>query len=322
MFRKLFVILLSAALLLSAFAFAEDASPQTVDIGRVWWPLTQLKEYAENLPEGTVMTGEFSYKGKFFSVAAEELNLDTVSGPVKAEDLECMIAFMPNLKKIIAKWHPELSNAVMIPLVEKYPDVFFVWALRINKYKIYTDVTAFSTMSTDSDARFLKSKDCELFKYLPNLRALDLGHHDITDISFVRYMPELRILILADNNIKDITPIGELKHLEYLELFMNYYITDLSPLANCTELLDLNLSYLKFTSLQPLESYTKLERLWDAGAKVSTEEREAFQASHPDCEVLFRPRGSSTYGTWRSHPRYAQYRKMFETGVWKEFTTD
>ena len=318
MIKKLFLLFI-AALLLCAFACAEDAAPKTADIGRVWWPLTQLKEYAENLPEGTVMTGEFSYRGKFFKVDAEEMNLDTVSGAVSTDDLECMIAFMPNLKKITAKWHAELNNDKMIPLVEKYPEVTFVWALRINKYKIYTDVTAFSTMSTDSDARYLKSRDCELFRYLPNLRALDLGHQDITDISFVRYMPELRILILADNNIKDITPIGELKHLEYLELFMNYYITDLSPLANCTELKDLNLSYLKFTSLQPLEACTKLERLWDAGAKVSAEEREAFRASHPDCEVLFRPRGSSTYGTWRSHPRYAQYRKMFETGVWKEF---
>ena len=52
---------------------------------------------------------------------------------------------------------------------------------------------------------------------------------------------------------------------------------------------------------------------------LTPEEREAFIASHPNCEVLFRPRGSSTYGTWRSHPRYAQYRRMFETGVWKEF---
>ena len=320
MFRKLCLVLLAAALLAAlGCALAEDGAPESVDIGRVYWSLPKIQEYVENLPEGTPVTGEFSFHKKFFSITAEELDLDKVSGSIKPEDLECMIAFMPNLKKISVKWHAELNNDRMIPLVEKYPDVTFVWALKINRYKIYTDVTAFSTKSTDSDPRYLKSRDCELFKYLPGLRALDLGHQNITDISFLRYLPELRILILADNDIRDITPIGELRYLQYLELFMNYKVTDISALANCTELLDLNLSYVKNTTLKPLEACTKLERFWAVGSRVSSEEKQDFRAAHPDCDALFRAKGSSTYDPWRKHSRYTQYRRMFETGVWTEF---
>ena len=320
MIRKLVILLIALAVLAPACAWAEDAAPAVADIGTVDWPLKQIRKYAEELPEGTVLAGQFTLLGQTWDIGAEEIDLDTAKGNLKREDLESLAAFMPNLKKVSLKTHTELMNNDIIPIVDAHPEITFVWTLRLRKYKIPTDVTAFSTKASDADEPYLRSSDCQLLKYVPGLRALDLGHQgSITDLSFLDYFPELRILILVDNRISDITPIGRLEHLQYLELFINPMIKDLSPLANCTELLDLNLSYTGFKSLQPLEACTKLERFWCVFTKLTKAEKEAFIQAHPNCETLFLDEGGSTHGTWRTHPRFFQYREMFDTGVWKEF---
>ena len=260
----------------------------------------------------------FGLLGREWEVNAEELDLDACEGAITRDDLDYVISVMPNLKKLTVKAHTELTNDDMIPLVDAYPQITFVWTLHLGGYELPTDLTAFSTKVGEIRVTTLTSEDCQLLRYAPNLRALDLGHHHIGDLSFLDYLPELRILILADNNVRDLTPIGRLKHLQYLELFVNP-ISDISPLAGCTELLDLNLSYLWFHTLKPLEACTKLERLWCVYTELSYTEKQQFKQAHPKCETLFLKEGSSTYGTWRTHPRYFQYREMFDTGVWKEF---
>ena len=319
MYRKLLTLFLAALMCVSCLAHADSGAGVSGDIGRSDWTLGQIRDFAAALPEGVPLTGEFTLLGEWFDVSAEELDLDGAEGALTGEDVECLASFMPNLKKLTLKAHTELTNEDMIPVVDAHPEITFVWTLRLQTYELPTDVTAFSTKVGEVRASTLTSEDCQLLKYVPGLRALDLGHHHIGELSFLEYLPELRILILADNNVRDITPIGGLKHLQYLELFVNP-ISDISPLANCTELLDLNLSYLWFHTLKPLEACTKLERFWCIYTSLSYGEKQAFKKAHPKCDSLFLSEGSSTYGTWRKHPRYFQYREMFDTGVWKEFT--
>ena len=69
----------------------------------------------------------------------------------------------------------------------------------------------------------------EALKYVHGLKALDLGHNDITTLDWLHYCPDLELLILSDNwKIKDMTEIGALTHLQYLERFWGTRMYSLS----------------------------------------------------------------------------------------------
>ena len=264
----------------------------------------------------------FELLGQTWDADAEELDLDPVEGLLTREDLEYIISVMPNLKTLRIKAHKELQNDDVTPLVDAHPEITFVWTVRMKGYEIPSDATAFSTMVGLKPYTCLVDGDPEILRYVPGLRALDLGHHHLKDLSFLRFFPEMRILILADNHITDITWVGECTKLEYLELFVNK-ITDISPLANCTELLDVNLSWNWFLNVEVLNNCPKLERFWDiAGYTPYTKQVQSLRDNHPGIQIYIRKEGGSTDGPWRSHPRYFQYKEMFDTETWREFTTD
>ena len=159
-----------------------------------------------------------------------------------------------------------------------------------------------------------------MLKYVPGLKALDLGHSEVTSLDFLQYCPDLELLILGDNQgVTDLTPIGNLKHLQYLEMFM-VGAEDISPLANCTELLDLNMSTCyKIKDLSPLDGLEKLERFWGNSMKgLSEEEKNRFIAAHPDTECMFE-KTHATAGTWRKHERYDHYIWCLGVGIWIPF---
>lgn len=301
----------------AALQAAEHWGEAVMDVGTVRWTPKQLQQLREALPEGTALKGSFVLCGKARNIEAEELDLDNAADPLTTADLEAMTVFMPNLQRIIAAEHAELDNKVMMPLVDAHPELTFVWTVHLRTYAIRSDATAFSTKRGELPGVSLESKDLDVLRYVPGLRALDLGHHRINDISFLKYFPEMRILILADNRIGDISPIAALTHLEYCELFMNG-IRDLSPLSACTELKDLNIGFNSFYSLEPLDGLQNLERMWCCGSKLGKAAKEHFTQTHPDCEVDF-VSSTSTMKGWREHPRFFQYMEMFETRTWKEF---
>ena len=269
---------------------------------------------------GTAAAGEtFELLGREWDVNAEELDLDAVEGTLTREDLEYVLSVMPNLKTLRVKAHKELQNDDVTPLVDAHPEITFVWTVRMKGYEIPSDATAFSTMVGLKPYYCLSDGDPEILRYVPGLRALDLGHHHLKDLSFLRYFPEMRILILADNHITDITWVGECRKLQYLELFVNK-ISDISPLANCTELLDVNLSWNWFLNVEVLNSCPKLERFWDvAGYTPYTKQLQSLRDNHPGIQIYVKKEGGSTDGPWRSHPRYFQYKEMFDTETWREF---
>ncbi len=88
---------------------------------------------------------------------------------------------------------------------------------------------------------YLTNDDIDCWKYCTDLKGLDIGHMNITDLSFLQYMPHMTYLIIAENPITDI--IAARAKDWYLEIQTN--VTDLSPLLECTALKALNLSYMK-----------------------------------------------------------------------------
>lgn len=205
-----------------------------------------------------------------------------------------------------------LSNACMEDLQRTYPNVKFVWSIRLGNYwTIRTDQVAFST--NKGPGPDLTNSDTEQLKYCTDLVALDIGHNAVSDISFVRYMPNLRILILVDNRVKDLTPIESCKNLVYLETFVNP-ITDITPLTNLVNLIDVNISYNRFCDIQPLLNKPRLERLFVSHTGLSMEQIQELQAEYPNIHVEYQVT-QSIDGGWRKLDRYRAMRTMFKTNT-------
>lgn len=252
----------------------------------------------------------FTIKHDGKKVASTVEDLDLKGTKLSYEEINKMLKLFPNLKTVDLSYS-KLTNEECNNLRKAHPDLEINWVIYLGKWSLRTDATAFSVLITTFDYRRMTSKDIEVLKYCTKLKALDLGHQAITDISVIgEYLPDLRILILADNKISDISPIAKLKKLHYLELFINP-IKDISPLKENKELVDLNLANLpQVRDITPILNLPKLERLMvnniGAGWNGITKIRETY----PNI-MMVTTGNQSTHGGWRSHPRYFQMIDMF-----------
>ena len=231
--------------------------------------------------------------------------------------LEALLPHMHHLEKVIL-CDCGLSDEQMAALNEKYEPVRFVWTLHISDYyHIRTDAVGF--IGTGEQYGYFTAETIQRLRYCEDMEALDLGSriNFSCDLAFLTGMPKLRFLLLGEAKITDITPIGELHELEYLEL--NYTeVKDLSPLANCKKLLDLNVAF--NSQADPKENFsllsgmTQLERLRYSSGMIAGEDRDALAAALPGTEIeVIRDPLATCGGTWREHPRYYEMRDLLGT---------
>ncbi len=89
----------------------------------------------------------------------------------------------------------------------------------------------------------------------------------VTDFTPLQNMTNLTYLAVSEHQVSDLTPLSGLIKLYHLELSPRYsssvngQISDISPLANMTELTELYLQGHKITDLSPLANATKMENL-------------------------------------------------------------
>ena len=253
------------------------------------------------------------------TVSADATAIDF--GEVVVTDIGELVTFldgMPQLEKV-DMYASRLSLTDMDMLFTRYPQITFGWTYRVGDHLVRTDITAFSTLHGSSPDPTHSEREFQWLKFCKGLKAIDVGHNWITDVSFVTNFPELKVLILAVSPITDITPLAELKELEYLELFTNR-VTDITPLTGLTNLRDLNLKNNPVTDLTPLFGMTWLERLWVGGPrmeKVPKEQIGQLYEALPDCEIDWD--SQPTGGTWREHPHYDTIYRMFRTQVYEPF---
>lgn len=226
------------------------------------------------------------------------------------DDLCHAIEVFPNLKTV-EMCDCGISDKVMAQLKETYPDVKFIWMLHILDYYIRTDAQIFSTLAED----FTHPGDDETFKpifrYCTELRALDLGHMSISDISEIRNLKNLHTLILADNYITDISPLADLKNLNFLELFQND-IEDISPLLELPNLEDLNICYNpNIKNPTDFAKCKKLNRLYCSHCNISKADIKTIQEGlSEDCEYnWWAP--NCVYGGWRHNDKDQMIRNAF-----------
>lgn len=250
------------------------------------------------------------------------LDFDQLQIPVTdAQALSESIDRLPNLTEVLL-YENELPREDMEWLFDRYPHIFFGFTLRIASHVIRTDATAFSTLhttrtKTDTDWEHT-TEELSVLRMCTRLKALDIGHNKVTDLSFLSGLTDLRVLIIGPGYyIEDLAPLAHLTKLEYLEAFSTK-ARDVSMLAGMTELRDLNLARSsRLSDISCLHELPKLERFWGYGIKVDRGDQKKMERSHSDCEFdwIHNP----TDGTWREHPRYSVIYEMFRNGEYIPF---
>ena len=303
-----------------ALRVVEKEQMTHLNLGNVPYSVEILGRIKRAMPQGAHLHFSAVWGGHAFTDKDTELDLGYVSQNIRAQEIADLLFLLPDLKNLDLHTHTELANEDIAPLVDAYPETELIWMIHLSrKHLVKSDATAYSTLRTPDEDSPLTAKNLTYLRYAKNLKALDLGHNRIEDISFLKDFPGLRILILADNRFTDIAPLEGLTELEYLELFMND-ITTLEPLSGMAKLRDLNISACDgITSLAPLDGIPALERLWCIlNRSLPASEIQRFRQKHPSCR-LNELGGHATDAGWREHPRFAQYREMFLSGEWTPF---
>lgn len=294
----------------------------SVNVFTLYLTVGQVRSLQSQFPEAKITCGVHLFDLDV-DVETEELDLQGIE-MTSPDDVMTAVGCLPNLKKVnMCKCG--LTNEQMETLVNAYPEVKFVWEVKMGNHTLRTDIVGFSTKNPSKyynessspeyiekvkKTKRLYTEDIQVLKYCTDLVALDLGHNYIDDISVLQYLPKLQILILADNKLTDISVFRELPELVYVEIFMNR-VEDLSPLEGHDKLLDLNLCQNRVTDLSPLYELTQLERVWcSMNPTLTGAEARALREKLPNAEVNSTT-GDDTGDGWREHERYFWMKEYF-----------
>ena len=237
-----------------------------------------------------------------------------------AETLIARLAWLPRLERVDIR-PLNLSDSDCAAVDDAYPEKKIVWTVHFGRWAVPTDAVCFSTLNAPVElAARCKDEDfAPLFKYCRDLVMLDIGHNNITDLSFLENMPQLLVLILGDNPyIKDASPIGNLTELRYLEYFMSNLPTDFSCMNKLTKMTDLCIGFCAgLKDISFIDNMPDLEMGWFPYDGVPVEQQEAMKAARPDVRFMFYPRAmSSTSEGWRATEHNLAVRKAFAN--WRE----
>lgn len=234
----------------------------------------------------------------------------------------------PALKKLIM-CDCGYTNEDMEFLMEKFPDIKFVWRLHFaNKWSCRTDAVAFSTLQPKEYTTTMNSADAAQFKYCTEMQCLDIGHNRVTDLSFLQYMPDLRIFILHANydrvnggKVRDISYLKYCPKLQYLEIFKTD-VSDLSVFQYLPNLKDIYASTTPISDITYLMNLPKLERLFIQDTKISNEDYLILKERYPDADILYYGNLSVWDNGWRNHARYYGMRRTIRNNALDELFED
>ena len=223
-------------------------------------------------------------------------------------ELESYLKYFPNLERVEV-CDCGLSSEEMDALSQRYPDIRFVWTIKVGNGTLRTDVTAFIPYKFGYHLhRPLYDADCTELKYCIDMVCLDLGHMKIRDFSFLQYMPKMKYLIVADTPCQDFSAIANLKELIYLEIFVTSF-TETEILLGLTKLEDLNLGTTPVNDITSLKQMTWLKRLWIPATKLNHLQVAELKESLPNTRIMVYADHSTDKG-WRKAKNYYDMRDL------------
>lgn len=223
-------------------------------------------------------------------------------------EVEAAMEYLPNAEKLImyGAW---LDNEKMAQFRENHrEDYKVVWSVRCGPLAAQTDARSFMPTKHYVVENGFADWHAYNLRYCEEMVCMDFGHMLISDLEFAAYMPELKYLIITLTPVYDVTPLANCKKLVFLEMDWSY-VTDYSPLQECTALEDLNIGE-TYGKIDPVLEMTWLKNLWLVGMKQDYYNQAA--AALPDTNIGY------YYGNpddgWRELPNYFAMRdelKMF-----------
>lgn len=227
-------------------------------------------------------------------------------------EVESYLKYFPNLERV-EMCNCGIPSAEMDALSQRYPDIRFVWTIKVRYGTLRTDAIAFIPFKLGYHIdNPLYDNDCTELKYCIDLICLDMGHMKIRDVSFLEHMPNMKYLILGDTPVKDFTPIASLTELIYLEIF-NVQFTQHELLLGLTKLEDLNLGSTPTRDIDVLKQMTWLKRLWVPGTRLNGYQYDELVKALPDTQVVMYAMHSTDKG-WRNNQNYRDMRDLL--GMW------
>ena len=201
---------------------------------------TASQEYAAMLelsrlrPDCQVLWN-YEFEGVLYPNTAAELKAAGLDG------LEDAVRYLPALSYIDVIDTPATVED-LDRLYDINPDAFYYWSFVHDGFTIRTDIQVYSSLRDGINHRFTSEELYPMLKYCKHMKALDLGHNNLTDLTWLGKLSELEVLILADSpNLVDASPLANLTELHYLEFFMNHNVEDYSFLNSLTKIQELNL---------------------------------------------------------------------------------
>ncbi len=224
----------------------------------------------------------YAFEGMLYPNTSTELKAQGLEG------LEDAVRYLPALSYIDVIDTPATVED-LDRLYDINPDAFYYWSFEHDGFTIRTDIQVYSSLRDAIIHRFTSEELYPMLKYCKHLKALDLGHNDLTDVYWIGQLKELEVLILADNpRLVDASPLGNLENLIYLEFFMNHAVEDFSWLNNLTKMKDLNLCYTDHIGNMDFLAYMPdLTFLMVKYSDCTSETFRYWQEQYPEANMVF-----------------------------------
>lgn len=220
------------------------------------------------------------------------------------EEIEEWMTWFPNLEKLIIS-DCGLDNETLAAYRDRVRDHYkVVWTVVCGRFSIRTD--AETIMSYKYNLFDIYDKELENLKYCEDMVCVDLGHNNLRSCHWAAYMPKLKYLILAHNPyLTDISGLANCKELVYLE-FGWTNLRDLTPLLGCTALEDINMKHV-YCDADVLVQMPWLKHVFWSGCPERN--YKILEGALPDTYVLLKEEYWNTKH-WRQLDNYYAQRDM------------
>ena len=263
---------------------ANIPSLQTVDAtqSREYDAILQLRELRPDID----LTWDYEFQGTLYPCDTTDLTVTDLTG------LEDAIRYLPEVNYIdLIESNATVEDLDRFDAIR--PGIFYYWSFVLKDIHwesvIRTDIQIYSTLHITAASEGFGLSDEEMYpmlKYCKRLKALELGHNDLTDASIrlIGELTDLEVLILGDNpNLTDLSPLGNLTKLTFLEVFLNHDVKDFSFLNQLTNLDMLEACYCDhLTSLDFLANMPNFKVGMFKYSGVSREEFLKWEAKLPE----------------------------------------